>query len=229
VVHPEVGCKVPNEEVGPAEVLADLIQSSSDNQQSQIAQGNQVSVLGIIERAARVEVVDTAKETIFVTIAPPVALTLMLVVAGDVGEQVCRPAAELLVEKVESGGNGCLLGQLVELVNHLADSRGVVLAGLGDEDHVTLHVTGGLVVLAMGDLPGEVWNQEQGVTDPANSVVQDLAGRERLMTALMSQNPQTGTEQPLHEGVCSPETSSYGCGGDILGSDEAVGEVEDSS
>lgn len=227
VVNPEIRGDVPDEEVGPAEVLANLIQSSADNEQTQITQHNEVRVLGIIQRAARVEVVDTTEETILVALAAAVALTLMLVVTGDVGQEVCGPATELLIEQVERSGQRSLLSQLIQLMDHLADSGSIGLTSLGNKDHVALHMTGGLVVLAVGDFPGEVRNHQQRVADPADGVVQYLAGGERLVAALVSQNPQTSAKQTLHKGVCGPETSSYGRGGNVLRGDEVVGEVED--
>ena len=35
----------------------------------------------------------------------------------------------------------------------LPDASGILLASLGNEDHVALHVASGLVVLSVGDLP----------------------------------------------------------------------------
>lgn len=64
------------------------------------------------------------------------------------------------------------------------------------------------------------------MADPADSVIEDLRGREGLVTALMGKNPQTGTEETLHEGVNSPETSSDGSVGDIFGSEITVCEVK---
>lgn len=229
MVHPEIRQDVPDQEVGPAEVLADLVKGSSNDEQTEVTQENEVRVLGIVQWAARIEMVDATEESIFVPLAATVALTLVLVVTSDVGQQVHGPAAKLLVEEVESGGQRRLLGQFVQLMNHLANSGSICFTSLGYEHHVTLHMARGLVMLAMGNLPGEIGHHEQRVADPSDGVVQDFAGREGLVTAFMGQNPHTRAEKALNEGVHPPETSSYGCGGDVLGSDEAVGQVEDGS
>jgi hypothetical protein len=47
------------------------------------------------------------------------------------------------------------------------------------------------------------------------------------VTTLVGQDPQTGAEETLDEGVQSPETCSYCCGWNILGCEESVGEVKD--
>ena len=69
-------------------------------------------------------------------------------------------------------------------------------------------MAGCLVVLAMADLPREVWNQKNAVTEEAGDVVECFGWRERLVAALMSHDPQTGTDRTLHEGVDAPESES---------------------
>ena len=65
------------------------------------------------------------------------------------------------------------------------------------------------------------------MANPANGVVENFAGRERLVTTLVGHNPQTGTEETLHECIASPQSGSYWCRRNVLRCDEAVGEVED--
>jgi len=57
---------------------------------------------------------------------------------------------------MEQSGNWSFLGQLINLVDEFSNTTGVDISGLGDEDHVTLHVSSSLVVLSVGDLPREV-------------------------------------------------------------------------
>lgn len=103
------------------------------------------------------------------------------------------------------------LGQFGELMEHVTVFGRIDLPRLGHKNHVSLHVTGCFVMLSMGDLPGEIRDQESRVAEPANSIIQRFARREGLMAAFMGENPQPGTEQALHEGVQSPETSSGCC------------------
>lgn len=171
VVDPEIGKEVPDEHVLPAEILAKSEQDGSNNGEAKIAEKNELGILGLVKRRIRVEMIDTATEAILPVLAAAFRLTLVEVVTGDVGKQVQRPSDQLLADQVDHGSDGSLLGQLVKLVGESTDARGVDLAGLGHEDHVTLEMTGGLVMLAVGNLPGEVRHQERRVEDPANGVV----------------------------------------------------------
>lgn len=46
------------------------------------------------------------------------------------------------------------------------------------------------------------------MTDPTSGVVQNLGRRERLVTTLVSKNPETGTKQTLNDSVNSPQSSA---------------------
>jgi hypothetical protein len=127
---------------------------------------------------------------------------------------------------VDQGGDWSLLGQLVQLVHELSDTSGIYLPSLGNKDHVTLHISGGLVVLAVGDLPGEVWDKKGGVADPTDSVIEDLGLRESLVATLVRKNPETGAKKTLDESVERPKHKSNGRRGNVLGSDESVEQVE---
>ena len=94
------------------------------------------------------------------------------------------------------------------MLKQVASARTVFVLGLWDKHHIALHVTSGFVVLAMRNLPGEIWYQKGGVTEEADSVVENFAGGKGLMTTLVSQHPETRTEKALHKGVQKPETSS---------------------
>lgn len=64
------------------------------------------------------------------------------------------------------------------------------------------------------------------MADPADGVVEDLGGRESLVTALMGHNPETSSRQTLHEGVESPQSGAEGEVGNGLGRHVVVEEVE---
>lgn len=59
-------------------------------------------------------------------------------------------------------------------------------SGPGDKDLVSGKVTGGSVVLSVRDPPRVVWNEEDRVENPSNKVVDALAGRVTLVTALVT-------------------------------------------
>lgn len=109
----------------------------------------------------------------------------------------------------------------------LADTGSILFTSLRDEHHVAGQVTGSLVVFAVRDLPGEVWDQQERVADPANSVVQDLGGRESLVATFVGQNPDTGTNETLHNGVHGPEGDAGREKGHGLWGDIVVEDVED--
>ena len=141
-------------------------------------------VLLLIQRAAWQEMVDA---TIAVLLANAFAFGLLgvVVVAGQVLNQIQRPAGKLLSQERGSGVYWRLLHQLMHLMHEIAHLGGMLLTSARYEDHVTLQVTGGLVVLAMADLPAEVWHKQSRVTEPTYGVVQRLAWREGLVTTLV--------------------------------------------
>lgn len=128
-------------------------------------------ILLLVQGAGRVEVVDTAEEAVLLPLALALGLPLVVVVASDIGDEVHGPATELLHHRVDEGSDGGLLGQLIELVSQLADARSILISRLRNKHHVALHVAGSLVVLSVGDLPGEVRNEESSVGNEANGVV----------------------------------------------------------
>lgn len=133
--------------------------------------------------------IDASPEAVPFAFATALALTLMVVMAGDIGENVQEPADKLLADHGAGCDDRSLFHQLGELVGIIAQFRGVLVPRLGNEDHITLEVTGGLVVFAMRDLPREVRDQQSGMAEPADGIVEGLGWREGLMAALVGQHP----------------------------------------
>jgi hypothetical protein len=206
VVNPEIRHSIPHKQVEPAESGSKIIQTSTDKTQSQVTEKNELGILGLVQRAARVKVVDTAKTSVLLALTTTLDLALVVVVASHVGEEVYGPAEKLLQNQVHGSENRGFLHEFRNLVDSLADVRGILLASLGYEDHIAAEVTGGFVVLAVGDLPGKVRHQEGRVKDPANGVVENFGRRESLVAAFVSQNPHSSAEKTLHESVQSPQT-----------------------
>lgn len=153
MVHPQIWEEVPHEHVGEAIRAAEEGQDGDGDGQADVAEEDQLRILGLEERAGRAEMVDAGEIPIRLPLAAPLRLSLVEVVAGHVEEEVHGPAEELLGDRVEERGNGRLLGQLVHLVDQTADAGGILLARLGHKNHVALHVAGGFVVFAVRDLP----------------------------------------------------------------------------
>jgi hypothetical protein len=82
------------------------------------------------------------------------------------------------------------------------------------------------VVLGVGDLPGEVRDKQRGVCEPANGIVERLGGRERLVAALVCHDPKAGSENALQDGVSSPQDGPCRGGGNHLGCDEVIEQIE---
>lgn len=226
VVDPEPGNDVPNEDSLEAVDLANESQDGESDGEAKVTEQDQLLVLALVKRAAGVEVADTTAEAVELALTLALGLLVVVAVAGDVEEQVHGPATDLLAEHVEGGVDRGLLKELVHLVHGSAGAGSEDIAGLGDEDHVALHVAGGLVVLSVADLPAEVRDEKGGVAEPADKVVQGLAVREGLVAALVGKNPETGTDKTLDDGVESPQTPTDAVRGNVLGSDKLVEEVE---
>jgi len=229
VVHPEIREEIPDEEIGPSEGLADIEEGTAGDSETEIAEEDEVLILLLVQRAGGKEVVDATSKPVLLALTLALRLTLMVVMASDVGEQVHGPATNLLGEQMDSGCDGSLLGQLSKLMSHLLDARAVDLPGLGHEHHVALDVTGSLVVLSVGNLPREVGHQQRGVEDPAHGIVDHLGGREGLVTALVGEDPDASSEQALHESVSSPQSSADGSRWNVLGGDIGVEAIEGGS
>lgn len=226
VVDPEVGKEVPHEHVGPSECLGEVDESSSSNSDADVAQDDELCIPVLVQGASRVEVVNTTAETVALALATALALTLVVVVASDVGDQVVGPADQLLEDKHDEGESGSLLGQLGKFVDQFADAVGMLLTSARNKDHVSLHVAGGLVVLAMGDLPAEVGHKERRVKDPSGEVVDKTRVGEGAVTALVGNDPETSPEETLENSVHAPEDSSGGGRRNVLGGNEVVPEGE---
>lgn len=153
MVNPEVRNEVPDEHVVPTELLDKEVQGKSCQADTDVTHDDEVSFLVVKDGGAGVEVVNAAAVTVVLALAAALALARVVVVAGDVSQEVVGPADELLADEHEQGVDGGLLGQLGQLMDHLAEAGGLLFAGAGNKDHVALEVAGGLVVPAVGHLP----------------------------------------------------------------------------
>jgi len=153
VVHPKVRSEVPNSHVGKSIGFAEHDENADRDSKTKVAEKDELGVLGFVQRTGRVEVVDAGKEPVDPALSATFKLALVVVVAGDIAKKIHWPAQELLSNGMEQGGNGGLLSQFVKFVHQFSDTASIHLASLGNEDHVTLHVASGLVMLAMGNLP----------------------------------------------------------------------------
>lgn len=226
MVHPEVWEEVPNEQVVPAKSVTKIDETGDGDSETQVAQENQLGVLSLVQRTAGVEVANATSKAVVLALAAALALALVVVVAGDVGQEVVGPTNQLLANQVDEGDDGGLLAELRQFVGQASDPARPLLARLGYEDHVPRHVSGSLVVLAVRNFPAEVGHEQRRVQDPTDGVVEDLGRAEGLVAAFVSEDPNTGAEEPLDESVHTPEHRANGGRGDVLGRQVGVEEVE---
>lgn len=226
VVDPQVRKKVPDKHVVPAKLVYEEVQHSAHDCDADITQHDKMSVLVLEQRRTGVKVADTTAETVELALATALTLALVVIVAGDVGQKVVGPSDKLLADEHGQGVDGGLLGQLAHLVGQLAQAGGLLLAGAGHKDHVTLQVAGGLVMLAVGHLPGEIGHEESRVDNPSDQVIVRLGGREGAVAALVGKDPQASAEQALEECVQAPESKACRVRGDVLGCHEVVKKIE---
>jgi hypothetical protein len=96
VVHPEVRGEIPDSHVGETVVLGVDSKDRNDDGKTKITQQDELGILGFIQRAVWVEVVDTGEVTIDLSSSTAFMLSLVIVVASDIGKQVQWPSAKLL-------------------------------------------------------------------------------------------------------------------------------------
>jgi hypothetical protein len=173
VVHPQVWHKIPHGHVGPAESVAKVGKGTGGNGKTNIGKDNVLGVLVVKDGGSGIEVIDAAAGTVLLALAAALTLTLVEVVASDIGHEVFGPANELLAKEVQQGIYGSLFAKLAELVYHTSSAGGMLLAGSGQKNHVALHVSGSLVVGAVGELPAEIWDKKSGVKKPAGQIIDE--------------------------------------------------------
>lgn len=182
MVHPEIWEEIPDKHVVESVGFAEKGENSDGNGETNVTQENEFGILGFVQRAGWVEMVDSSEETVLLA-------RTVLVVASHVAKKVQWPAEKLLTNRMNKSRDRGLLGQFVKFMGEFSNARSIFLTGLWDENHISIHVSSGLVVLAVGDLPGEVWYKKCRVTDPSSCVIKNLRGRERLVATFVSKNP----------------------------------------
>ena len=111
----------------------------------------------VFEDGARgVEVVDSSKQAVLLPLTTALELFFVKVVARRIGKQVGWPSEKQAGKYVPSRVEWRVLHNLVELLGRDIPPLAMLLSRPRQEDHIALHVCCGLVMLAVGDLPGEV-------------------------------------------------------------------------
>jgi hypothetical protein len=132
---------------------------------------------------------------------------------GSVTDQVSGPSEQLLDYQVSQDDDRSIANSVLQfLLPLLADGNTLVLSllldlgnsqlgpGSGNKDLIPGDVTGSGVVTTVRDPPRVVRDQEGRVQDPSYRVVDGLGLGEGLVTTLVSDDPETGTEETEEEG-----------------------------
>ena len=223
VVNPEVWENVVKNHVPGSKILSSNSQDSDHSTNTDIRQKNQWKLLLlVVERVlAKVEVGDLWE-------------SLLRLLSSQVGEEVSWPAKKLVLNAVPEGDQWSVLGKVSKLNGSSVSLLSTVRLDPGfalvwDESGILLDVAGGLVVGGVGDLPGVKWHQEERVHDQSHDVV-ELAGLgESTVAALVGENPDTGENESLEDGVASPGNAAsvhVGDVGDVGGGVGEDGDVE---
>lgn len=139
---------------------------------------------------------------------------------GDVEGQVQRPP--------ESEGNKQGHEPTRWVVQVLGVPRDFGLR-LGDEDLVPVEGPSVGVVPPVTIFPGEVWDEERGVEDEADGVINPLIITKCMMAAFMGDDPNSGANRSLYGPVEAPCKVGVGGGeeGDVCGGDVVEGSDDD--
>ena len=85
MVDPEIRYTIPDGHVSGAVGLAQKYKDADGDCQAKIAEQDQFGILGLVQRTVWVEVVDSAKPTIALSLPSTLGLTFMIVVSSCVG------------------------------------------------------------------------------------------------------------------------------------------------
>jgi len=226
MIHPKVRNKVPDSHVSPAEAIAEISQGTDNKEKANIGENDELGVFGIENRASGIKVIHLTIETVLLAFASTLALAVVIVVSRNVGDEVSWPSEELLDEQVQSGVYGRLLTKLAEIFDRTANFSGMLLACSGNVNHVTLHVASSLVVGTVGKLPAEIRYEKSRVKDPASDVADEARIREGAVTAFMSKDPNSCSEETLQDSIDTPEDESGRSRRNGLGRHVVVEQIE---
>ena len=160
MVDPQIWQEIPHEQIRHAVILSNPEEGAQGDKEPDIAKQDEFGVFCLIEGTRRVEVVDTSAKAVLFSFPAAFVLPLVEIMPANVGDQIGRPATNLLTDEVDGCGNGCLLGKFVHLMHEFAKVRSILLPAFRDMDHVSLEITSRLVVLSMRNFPGKVWHQQ---------------------------------------------------------------------
>lgn len=191
VIDPQPGHTPHQSNGGEAVFLGEVVEGRKSGQDSNVRQDDVVVVLLVKNRRGRNKMVHNPLGSARISLA------------SDVGQQISVPTKKLLNKQVVEGHDGGVLSRMLE-----TSQRHELLTLSGDKHHISSEMTSGLVVLGMGDLPGEIRDHKSRVENPTNNVIDRLVAGESTMATFVSKNPAASTNQTLKNTVNNPQSDS---------------------
>lgn len=147
--------------------------------------------------------------------------SLVVLLSRQVGEEVSWPSKELVLDADPQGDDWGVLSEVGKLhglnIGVLALVRlDPALTVVWHESSILVDVSGSLVVSAVADSPAVEGDEEEGVHNQAHDVVEALVLAESTVSALVCQNPDTGEDEALDDGVGCPGGPTRVGVGDVL-------------
>ena len=125
MIDPQIWQEIPHEQVRHAVISPDPEEGAHGDKEPNITEQDEFGIFCLIEGTRRVEVVDTIAKAVRFPFSAAFMLPLVEVMPANVGEQIGRPATDLLTNEVDGCGNGCLLGKFVNLMHEFAKVRSI--------------------------------------------------------------------------------------------------------
>lgn len=200
MVNPEVGDEVEVENSGNADLLGSKVQSGTHESKADVGDEDEDGLVRSEDSAGGLEVADAepAGET---ALGLPLLATLA---RAGVEEEVYLPSEKLVEDELDGLGNGGILDKLSDVHAGNAERHRRLGRSAGHKGHVEVHVASEAVVSVVRVLPAEVGDHEERVKEPASHVVELAVEREGTVTALVTENPDTGAEETLNKAVGHP-------------------------
>lgn len=174
-VHDEVRNEVDLQQPGEARHLPDPVQSEQSHQDPCIAEEDEIPLLREEDRRGRHEVIDGEIEG-----GLPVVRT-----TGRIEEEIQRPAEEEHHDDVH-----CPEQRIQEIILRSIHAH-TCWSTLRDEDLIRGEAACVRVVPSVADRPAEVRDEETGMENEPDRVVDPILLRETTVTALVTDDPET--------------------------------------
>ena len=179
-----------------------IIKSTSDNQETQVGNCNEVCLLAGEERSERIQV---AVSELLHTVSA--LWREALVSSADIEQHIELPSEDLVSQQ----GHGVVKRGFFDQFDKLGVETGLLVVGLSlsgrNKDSVLVNVAMVTVVSSMGDLPRVEGHHQEGMHRPSNKVIQTRILGEGSMTTFVTNDPHSGANTALEKTIKNPGAS----------------------